>query len=64
MSQESTFCEVCDHKIVSGIACDGQPEECPFHAVHGTKQRQMDRYAAAVDSLTGKKDADVVRSVD
>jgi hypothetical protein len=64
MSQQTAFCDVCDHKIVTGIACDGQPKECPYHAVHGTKHRQIDNFAMAVDSLTGKSDPDAVRSID
>lgn len=64
MSQEPEYCTVCDHKIVPGVACDGQPEECPFHPEHGMKHRQSDRFAATVDSLTGDKDIDAIRSID
>jgi len=23
-------CEICGHEIVEGVACDIQPEDCPF----------------------------------
>lgn len=65
MSKEADFCTVCDHKIIPGVACDGQPEECPFHAVHhNNAHRQESRYATVVDSMIGDKDLDTVKGID
>jgi hypothetical protein len=30
MSNNTPHCEVCDHRIVNGVACDGPTVECPL----------------------------------
>jgi len=64
MSQENAFCSVCDHKIVPGVACDGQPEECPYHKEHPAKHHRTSAFAVTVDSMTGESATDAVRSID
>lgn len=63
MSLEQGFCAVCDHKIVPGVACDGMPDECPFHVVLGERQHRTSAFAATVDSVTDLKDFDSVKSI-
>jgi len=64
MSQEQGFCSVCDHKIIPGVACDGMPDECPLHAARDMQRDQTNLYAITVDSMTGQKDFDSVKSID
>ena len=64
MSPESIFCTVCDHNIVTGIACDGQPEECPFRAGANQKPARNNNYAATVDRMIGSSDVAVVKGID
>ena len=30
-SAAQEICNICDHQMVPGVACDGQFEECPHH---------------------------------
>lgn len=64
MSPESNFCNVCDHNIVTGIACDVQPEGCPFRTGHTHKAARNNSYAATVDRVIGSKDVAVVKGID
>jgi hypothetical protein len=65
MSPESIFCTVCDHNIVTGTACDGQPEECPYHTGPNRKvARNINNYAATVDRMIGSSDVAVVKGID
>lgn len=64
MSQQQTFCSVCDHQIIAGVACDGQPDECPYHAEHSVKRHQAVSFAAIIDSVTGSREIDAVKGID
>ncbi len=64
MSLKQTYCAVCDHEVVPGVACDGQPDECPYHVAHVEKQHQKSSFAATVDSMTGEKNTESVKAID
>lgn len=64
MSNNPSFCSVCDHNVLPGVACDGQPEECPYHVEHPAKPVAQNSYAVITDSMTGIHDSDAVKGVD
>lgn len=64
MSFEQNTCAHCHHKLISGIACDGQPETCPLHPDAQLKHYREPRFASASDEMTGLIEPDVVRGLD
>ena len=63
--KEAEYCDVCDHRIVRGVACDGHPNECTYHSegLKGAAVRHAD-YSAAVARCLGNEDCDAVRGID
>lgn len=64
MSKQTAFCAVCDHQIVPGVACDGQPRECPWNVFQRKQAPKTGSYAITIDNVTGSKDIDAVRGID
>ena len=64
MSNQTAFCSVCDHQIVPGVACDGQPGECPAHVYHYKQARKIGNYAVTIDNVTGCKERVAVKGID
>jgi len=64
MSFEHAFCHYCHHQVVSGVACDGQPEECPLHPAEPEKRTRTTPFAVTLDEMTGVHEPDAVRSFD
>ena len=64
MIQEKAICNVCDHNIVAGVACDGTTGECPSQVAQAKKQHQTPLFAATVDRVTGESDFDCVKGID
>jgi len=63
--QQYQYCDVCDHRIVPGVACDGQPSECPHqdHPLLSADTRHTVIPVRAVTvALPGEFDA--VRGID
>ncbi|MCU7904387.1 MAG: hypothetical protein KZQ76_00795 [Candidatus Thiodiazotropha sp. (ex Epidulcina cf. delphinae)] len=61
-SDTSPICSECPHQIVSGIACDWQPHECPIQV---EKKRRLKAAKAKAFFLTNRliaDDSDAVRS--
>ncbi|MGD2082669.1 MAG: hypothetical protein PVF91_06875 [Chromatiales bacterium] len=56
-------CNICDHQMVPGVACDGQFEECPHHLALGTAATGLDFgvYAEEVLDLAQPGEFDAVR---
>jgi hypothetical protein len=56
-------CEVCDHELVHGVACDGQFEECPYLVeINAQQHRPKHVYLAEVADLALPGEFDAVRS--
>lgn len=56
-------CDVCDHELVHGVACDGQFEECPYLALKVAQQSKVKHlYLVEVADLALPGEFDAVRS--
>jgi len=64
MFQDKAICNVCDHNIVAGVACDGMTGECPSQVTQTKKQHQTSPFAATIDKVTGESDFDCVKGID
>ncbi|MEJ2576420.1 MAG: hypothetical protein P8106_06960 [Gammaproteobacteria bacterium] len=65
LQQKYQYCDVCDHRIVPGVACDGQPRECPHqdHPLPAGYDRRCTFPVQAV-ALALPSEFDAVRGVD
>jgi hypothetical protein len=55
-------CNECSHQILNGIACDWQPNECPFQAKKKSYRKQSRTEAFFISSSLIADDFDAVRS--
>lgn len=57
-------CAGCDHALVSGVACDGQFEECPYLRLKAARRpvRRPYLYLAEIADLALPGEYDAVRS--
>ena len=56
-------CDVCDHELVHGVACDGQFEDCPYVVQMNTHHhREKHLYLVEVAGLALPGEFDAVRS--
>lgn len=61
--KEQEYCEVCEHRIVHGVACNGVPRECA-HPQPAAAPEPHPRNAVAVDSFFDDDEYDAVRGLD
>lgn len=64
MIREKAICTVCDHKIVSGVACDGVSGECPTKVADTQQEPRLNSFAVTVDRVTGENEFDCVKGID
>ena len=58
-----SVCVVCDHEIVQGVACDWQPEDCPYSCDAKKHANRLAQQNAMWASLLGDtSEYDAVRS--
>jgi len=65
MSNDTPHCEVCDHRIVNGVACDGPTIECPL--IRTNQASQCPQYGFDRLELTaqgGPEEFDAIRGFD
>ncbi len=55
-------CKECPHLVVSGIACDWQPHECPIHKEKTQHRKGASTKAFFLSNLMIADDFDAVRS--
>ena len=63
--EEQEYCDVCDHRIVGGVACDGFPREC-LHQYPAVKPAQAEcpHFEDVMDSFLGEDEFDAIRGLD
>jgi hypothetical protein len=62
MSELSEHCQVCDHNVVDGIACDGPADNCPWQERRKTgevRAHHIDLTAMAMPNET-----DAIRGIE
>ncbi|MCU7918107.1 MAG: hypothetical protein KZQ88_01015 [Candidatus Thiodiazotropha sp. (ex Dulcina madagascariensis)] len=61
-SKKPPICSECTHQIVSGIACDWQPHECPLRVEKKRRLKSVKAKAFFLTNLLIADDFDAVRS--
>jgi hypothetical protein len=63
-SAKKFSCAGCDHALVSGVACDGQFEECPYLRLRAAQRpvRRPHLYRVEIADLALPGEYDAVRS--